>query len=217
MTSQAIDAGLDAKNRRLGFILAGVAFFMVLMAPVFYWTGSLICQKLGLWPNPDNQEVVTEGASKGRTIKVLFNATVAEELRDVVEFEADDASQRVTVGDRSAGRTTYTIRNTGSRAVHIRPIHFVSPASASRAFQMTQCFCYNDMELAPGEERELVVVYGFQADLDRRLPQALVNYNLEPIAESEMREETEMPDAGSFAPEGGSTRERVEDMGSAQP
>lgn len=209
MTTQAIDMSVDQKNRRLGIWLGILAVFMVCMAPVFYWTGSLICQELGLWTNPDNPEIISEGESKGRTIKAVFGATVDKSLKGDVEFEAVEQTQRVMVGDPSAGENSYRIRNISDRTLHIRPIHYVSPASASKAFQMTMCFCYNDMTLEPGESRDLVVAYGFQADLDRRVFEALVNYDLEPITSGELRPDREMPTEGMFQPDASSTRDLI--------
>jgi cytochrome c oxidase assembly protein subunit 11 len=194
------DRQVGQRNNRLGAKLGLVAVFMIGMSPVMYMTGGMICDWAGLGFNPDGIDMASEGESKGRVLDCVFTAMVADELADQVRFEVTERKQDCVVGDPTAGRNLYTIENVSDQPVFIRPIHYVSPPQASQKFRMTECFCYNDMELAPGERRELTVVYGFKADLDARVSQALINYSLEPITEADLRPVITMPKQGMFAP-----------------
>ncbi|MHC5067354.1 MAG: cytochrome c oxidase assembly protein, partial [Planctomycetota bacterium] len=162
MTTSTSD-DVARRNRRLGRRLGLVALGMVALSPVLYITGLKLCSALGLGFSPDGEELATEGVSAGREITAVFSADMEEALEGRIEFTVDEREQTVVVGGDSAGRNLYHIRNVSDEALYLRPIHFVSPPQASQKFAMTECFCYNDMKLEPGEARELVVVYGFGA------------------------------------------------------
>jgi len=195
------EADVRRRNGRLGRRLGFVVVLMIAFAPFLYWSGGLICDWAGIGFNPDRAAMASGGTVDGRQVDCIFTAIVSDELDGKVRFTVEEATQVAGVGDPSAGRNVYSIENLTDHPLFIRPIHFVSPAQASRAFRMTECFCYNDMELAPGEQRELPVVYGFRADMDARVAQALINYSVQTIPEVEMRPTVTMPDEGNFAPD----------------
>lgn len=191
-----------SRNARLGLKLGLVAGLMVCMAPVMYFTGGLVCDWAGIGFNPDGDDKIAEGEGLGREVSCTFTAVINESLAGKVRFEVSQPTQVAEIGDAHAGRNTYTLANLTDEPLFIRPIHYVSPPQASRKFRMTECFCYNDMELAPGEERELVVVYGFKADMDARVAEALINYTVEAIPEADLRPVITMPKSGAFDPSG---------------
>ncbi|MDA3959233.1 MAG: cytochrome c oxidase assembly protein [Planctomycetota bacterium] len=192
------DPSSAKSNASLGLKLGGVAVFMVFMAPVLYWSGSIVCNWAGLGFNPDAKEMAAEGESKGLKIECSFTAMMSEEFDGKVEFTVTESSQTIVVGDARAGKNLYQVKNISNQALYIRPIHFVSPPQASLKFRMTECFCYNDMKLEPGEARDLPLVYGFKADMDSRVTKALINYTLEPITEDDLRPTIGPPNKGPF-------------------
>lgn len=194
-------------NAVLGLKLAAVAVVMVFLAPVMYRAGTLVCDWAGIGFNPDgDSSALIDGAGDGRTIEAIFGAKVNTAFGDQLAFTVRDATQEALVGDRRGGSNLFQVENVSDETLYIRPMHYVSPPQASRKFIMTECFCYNDMKLEPGESRELPLVYGFQADMDRRVNQAMINYTLEPITAADLREQISGegdPFQRREAPEGG--------------
>ena len=197
MSTASVPVEVAEKNRKLGLRLGLVALFMIAMSPVLYWTGNMICNWVGVGFNADQVEKDL-GGGEGRFVKSIFSADIGNPaLEGKVRFWVDERTQRIEVGEQL--QNNYHIENISNETLYIRPIHHVSPPLANRKFLMTQCFCYNDMELKPGQGAQVLpVVYGFQNSLDVRVNEAIISYTLEVIEESDLRERIEMPNEGPF-------------------
>lgn len=88
-------------------------------------------------------------------IEVRFDANVAADLP--VEFAPSQRTQSLRIGE--TGLAFYRIRNLSDHAIVARATYNVTPHLAGSYFFKTECFCFNDRVLAPGEEAELPLIY----------------------------------------------------------
>lgn len=160
---------------RFFVLLALLPLVMALLAfvamPRLY---SLWCKATGTGMRPNNPVAALANVATGRFVEVFFEAKIFDHLP--VEFTCEQTSVQVEVGREATN--LYRLRNTGDRVLHIRPIHQVSPTSATPHFGMRICFCFNDQVIKPGESLEYPVAFSFDPQLDPRTGTVSVCYSL---------------------------------------
>lgn len=153
MTDQA-QILLDHKNRRTGWIVAGVFFGMLGLSYAAVPLYDLFCRTTGFGGTPMR---VTEAAkSVGvKSYTVRFDASVANGLN--WKFEAAQPSIEVKPGVVTT--VHYTVRNIGqTEATGIASFN-VLPEITGGYFNKMECFCYTEQTLKAGESREEAVVF----------------------------------------------------------
>lgn len=146
----------EALNRHLALKLGGVALAMFgfgyAMAPLY----DIVCDYTGLG---------------GRTGMISADAATAQEIdrsrQVVVEFDTNlngalpwnfAATRRsVIVNPGEVVQVNFIAENTSDRIVVGQAVPSVAPAKASPHFNKTECFCFTQQTLAPGERREMPV------------------------------------------------------------
>jgi cytochrome c oxidase assembly protein subunit 11 len=88
-----------------------------------------------------------------RTVVVEFDATVNSRL--MWQFKPTQVRMEVHPGELY--EATYIATNISSRSVVGNAVPSVAPSSASIYFNKTECFCFTEQLLAPGESREMPV------------------------------------------------------------
>jgi cytochrome c oxidase assembly protein subunit 11 len=186
---------------KLFVLVAGVPVLMgslaFLVMPRLY---SLWCSVTGTGMNPNNADVAAAAdAPTGRFVEVFFESKIYDALP--VRFWCEVPSVQVEVGREASN--TYFLENTGKTTLHIRPIHQVSPISATPHFGMRICFCFNDQVLAPGERKEFPVVFNFSPELDERTSTVSVCYSLFSITPGAARSDEQLRIQGQVEGAGG--------------
>jgi cytochrome c oxidase assembly protein subunit 11 len=170
------------RNRRLLIVLAcvGLGMFGFAFANVPLFT--LICQRLGIAPNPGMGKATFDGTI-GREIEVRFTGAVWGQLP--VEFRPVNSLQRTRLGEMTVN--DYVFINLSRRPVYFRPIHGILPVEASREdrYELGECFCYDEMMLQPGQQLTLPVVYRFHQTLSPSVRAITMSYTLFPITPEE--------------------------------
>jgi len=132
----------------------------------------LLCEVTGIGGNTGvvNAAELTTGVDSNRMVQVQFIATANSKIP--WEFTPDSDSTRVHPGKIYAA--TYTATNTSSQTVVGQAIPKVSPPIASKYFNKTECFCFTNQTLAPGETREMPIRFV----VDRALPERIKSVRL---------------------------------------
>ena len=86
-----------------------------------------------------------------RTIMVDFDATVQANL----DWEFRPLVKRMEVHPGKIYQTAFTARNPTSHDMVGQAVPSVAPNKASRYFNKTECFCFNQQPLAAGESKEM--------------------------------------------------------------
>ena len=165
---------LAATNRRtatkLAVIFVAMFGFSFALVPLY----DLLCDVTGLGGNTgvvDAAEISTE-IDESRTVKVQFLATANSKIP--WQFAPDDESIRVYPGKIYAA--TYTAKNTSNATVVGQAIPKVSPAIASKYFNKTECFCFANQTLEPGETREMPIRFVVDQALPERIKSVTLSY-----------------------------------------
>lgn len=154
-----LDPGVQARNRqmmgKLLVVVVGMLAFCAALVPMY----RQICEAIGI--------------TQTRTVAAATNTQVDRSREVVVEliassaglpwtFEAIDRSVKVNPGALTTVR--YRVVNTLGRPVTAHAVMNTAPAVANRYIEKQECFCFSDQTFAPGEAREMPVVFRVKAD-----------------------------------------------------
>ena len=155
------------KNRRLALRLALVVVAMVGLAYASVPLYSLFCRATGFGGTTQRAASIPVTAPSGRTITVTLNADVAPEL----PWEFTPEVRRISVRIGEPVTIKYRARNTSNHPVVGTSVYNVQPDKAGIYFNKTECFCFVEQVLAPGQEAEFPVTFFIDADMaqDRKL------------------------------------------------
>ena len=90
-----------------------------------------------------------------RTIAVRFDANVMGGLP--WKFEPEKTEINVRIGE--VVTAYYTVTNLAARPTLGQASYNVTPLTAGIHFQKINCFCFTEQRFAPGEKREMAVVF----------------------------------------------------------
>ena len=119
-----------------------------------------------------------------RMVTVRFDANVGGGLP--WSFEAEQTSMKVRLGE--VVTVHYRVRNLSARETTGLPTYNVTPPTVGAYFNKINCFCFSEQKLAPGESRELAVVFYVDPALAKDEETALVksitlSYTAYPVRE----------------------------------
>lgn len=107
--------------------------------------------------NADNLSVVLD-----RPVTVKFDTNVSPDLP--WEFDPVERSMDVKLGQ--TGLAFYTVKNTSDKPVTGVATFNVTPTKAAIYFVKTECFCFTDQTLQPGEEITMPVMFFVDPEMD---------------------------------------------------
>lgn len=150
------DSDLHKKNHR---ILIGVFAAVAIMigasfaaVPLY----DLFCRVTGFGGTtqmsaaaPDPSQIID------RTVTVRFNTDTGRNL--MWDFKADQRMVKVKLGQPAL--ISFTVKNRDRAPVAGTALYNVSPAKAGKYFHKTQCFCFDEQIIQPGQEAAMPVVF----------------------------------------------------------
>ena len=95
------------------------------------------------------------GAPLARRIAVRFDANVGPGLP--WKFEPEQTEIEVRIGE--VFTVFYDVTNTSARETTGQAAYNVAPLTVGAYFQKINCFCFTDPTMAPGEKRQMPVVF----------------------------------------------------------
>jgi cytochrome c oxidase assembly protein subunit 11 len=128
-------------------LMVGMAYAAV---PLYDW----FCRTTGFGGRTQVATAAPQGAL-GRTITVRFDANVAGGLP--WRFEPEQRSIQVRIGE--VFTVNYIAQNLSARETLGQAAYNVAPPTTGAYFQKINCFCFTEQRLAPGEKREMPVVF----------------------------------------------------------
>ena len=157
--------------RRLAFVVLAMFGFGYALVPLY----DVLCEVTGLGGRTGvvAADALDPRVDTSRTVKVQLLGTVSSRLP--WEFRPNVASMEVHPG--RVYETTYLARNLSSTATTVgqaRPS--VAPTVASLHFNKTECFCFVEQELAPGEARDMPVRFVLSRDLPADIETVTLSY-----------------------------------------
>ena len=163
-----------SSRRSLGVAkMAGVALaafgFAFALVPLY----RIACEKVfGVRLEQGPQAAVEHEAKQERWVTVQFDGGVNSKLP--WQFAPEQQSMRVQVGRQY--EALYFARNTSDRGIVGSAVPSVAPARASAYFNKTECFCFTEQALQPGESKRMPVRFIVSADLPKEVSTLTLSY-----------------------------------------
>lgn len=167
----AANAELQARNRQLMtkllVVAVGMLGFGFAMVPMY----RQICEAIGITQTRAVAPGVNTQVDSSRRITVEL---IASSAGLPWSFEALDRSVKLHPGELRTVR--YRVVNTLDRPVTAHAVMNTAPATAARYIEKQACFCFTDQTLAPGEAREMPVVFRVRRDAPAELATISLSY-----------------------------------------
>jgi cytochrome c oxidase assembly protein subunit 11 len=129
-------------------LMVGAAYAAV---PFYNW----FCRTTGFNGTTQVATSGPSGAPLARKIAVRFDSNVAGGLP--WKFEPEATEIEVRIGE--VVTVNYTVTNQSARTTTGEAAYNVAPLTVGAYFQKINCFCFTEQTMAPGEKREMPVVF----------------------------------------------------------
>jgi cytochrome c oxidase assembly protein subunit 11 len=151
----------QAPRPRLGrdALVASICGFVVVLmvgasyaaVPFYNW----FCRATGFNGTTQVATSAPSGAPLERTVAVRFDSNVAGGLP--WKFEPEQTEIEVKIGQ--VVTVFYTVTNQSARTTSGQAAYNVAPLTVGSYFEKINCFCFTEQTMAPGETREMPVVF----------------------------------------------------------
>jgi cytochrome c oxidase assembly protein subunit 11 len=142
------DALVAASCGLVVVLMVGASYAAV---PFYNW----FCRATGF---NGTTQVATAGPTSGpiaRKISVRFDSNVAGGLP--WKFEPEQTEIEIPIGQVTT--IYYTVTNQSARETTGQAAYNVAPLTVGSYFEKINCFCFTEQTMAPGEKREMPVVF----------------------------------------------------------
>jgi cytochrome c oxidase assembly protein subunit 11 len=119
--------------------------------PFYNW----FCRTTGFNGTTQVATSAPSAAPLARTIAVRFDSNVAAGLP--WKFEPEQTEIEVRIGE--VVTVYYNVTNQAARATTGQAAYNVAPLTVGSYFQKINCFCFTEQTMAPGEKRQMPVVF----------------------------------------------------------
>ena len=133
-----------------GVFVAGMVGLAYASVPFYDW----FCRATGFGGRPQIATSAPQGTA-ARTVSVRFDANVAGGLP--WRFEPEQNAIDVKLGE--VVTVNFLATNLSARETLGQAAYNVTPGTTGSYFQKINCFCFTEQRLAPGEKREMPVVF----------------------------------------------------------
>lgn len=167
------DVPNDNRSLTLRLLALAVAMFGFgfLLVPLY----DVFCEITGFGGRTNDTAVAaTEAPDETRTIRVEFVTTVNEYAP--WEFAADSTSMEVHPGKMYYA--TFTAKNLSGEGKIGQAIPSVAPVAASGHFRKIECFCFENQDFAPNEERALPLQFIVDPDVPEYVDTITLQYTM---------------------------------------
>jgi cytochrome c oxidase assembly protein subunit 11 len=134
-----------------GFVVVLMVGASYAAVPFYNW----FCRATGFNGTTQVATAAPSGAPLERMIAVRFDANVAGGLP--WKFEPEQTEIEVKIGQ--VVTVFYTVTNQSARTTSGQAAYNVAPLTVGTYFEKINCFCFTEQTMAPGEKREMPVVF----------------------------------------------------------
>ena len=163
---------IAVRNRRMMTKLLVVAGGMLAFAFALVPLYRQVCDAIGLTAQRAVIASTSTQVDMSREIKVELLASTAGLPW---KFEALDRAVTLHPGELHTVR--YQVVNTLGREVTAQAVMSTAPARAMQYIEKQECFCFKTQTLAPGESRQMPVVFRVKADAPADLTTISLSYS----------------------------------------
>ena len=178
---------MDQRNSKTvrKLILMGIGMFGFAFALVPLY--DLLCDVTGLNGKTADSAYVYDAAmvapDKTRLIKVNFITNTNAGMP--WEFYAEKGGVRVHPGELK--EVKFHVKNTTDRVMVAQAVPSLSPSSAAEFFHKTECFCFTQQLLNPGEELDMPMRFIIGPELPKNIYTISLSYALFDVTDLAVR------------------------------
>ena len=157
--------------KKLALVAVAMFGFGFALVPLY----DVLCNVTGI--NGKTGEISQADAVTGvidlnRLVTVQFDTNINKDLP--WDFKAMKYKKKVRPGE--IAEITYVAENKSDRVIVGQAVPSVAPGEASLFFNKTECFCFTQQTLAPGERKEMVVRFVVDAELPEKIKTMTLSY-----------------------------------------
>jgi cytochrome c oxidase assembly protein subunit 11 len=134
-----------------GFVVVLMVGASYAAVPFYNW----FCRATGFNGTTQVAEAAPRSAPLARKIAVRFDSNVAGGLP--WKFEPEKTQIGIKIGE--VVTVYYTVTNQSARTTTGQAAYNVAPLTVGAYFQKINCFCFTEQTMAPGETRQMPVVF----------------------------------------------------------
>ena len=156
----------------LSTVALGMFIFSFALVPLY----NVFCEVTGLNGKIELKATTEKGLENqdGRDISIQFISHNNEEMPWI--FKPSEEKIKIKTGKYHTA--TFYVRNTTSKRMVAQAIPSVAPSNAATHLKKLECFCFEQQELAPGEEALLPVKLLFDNDLPKSIKNVVLSYTI---------------------------------------
>ena len=180
----------NAKTTRLMFLIVlGMFGFGFAMVPLY----DLLCSVTGLNGSTtgrvQDESVLAGRVDYDRVITVEFDATNNADL----PWEFRPTIKKVDVHPGEIKEVSYYVKNNADHAIVAQAIPGITPWQATSHFNKTECFCFAQQKLEPGEGKEMALRFVIDPALPKEYKTITLSYTFMDTDRSKLKQNGEMP------------------------
>ena len=157
--------------KKLGLVAVAMFGFGYLMVPIY----NILCEVTGINGKTGRitqSQVNPNDVDVDRFVTVEFDTNVNPNLPWT--FKAAEFKQQVRPGE--IAEAVFVVENESNKSIVGQAVPSVAPEQASLFFNKTECFCFTNQELAPGEKKDMIVRYVVDSDLPEKITTMTLSY-----------------------------------------
>ena len=156
----------------LSTVVLGMFVFSFALVPLY----NVFCEVTGLNGKIELKATTEKGLENqdGRDISIQFISHNNEEMPWIFKPSED----KIKIKNGKYHTATFYVRNTTSKRMVAQAIPSVAPSNAATHLKKLECFCFEQQELAPGEEALLPVKLLFDNDLPKSIKNVVLSYTI---------------------------------------
>ena len=164
--------GLSLKRLVLRLLLLTVVMFAFGFALVPLY--DVMCRAFGINGKTAGQYEGSQVSDPSRSVRVQFMSTNASDM--IWEFHS--TTDQIEVNPGAVNQMIFIARNPTAKAMTAQAIPSITPAEAAVYFHKTECFCFTQQVLQPGERIEMPVRFIVDRDLPAHVKHLTLAYTL---------------------------------------
>ena len=171
--------GIQRTVKQACLIVVGMSLFVAAMIPLY----DLFCEITGLGGRtggPYVYEPATTVPDTSRLVKVNFITNTHGGM--AWDFYPDKGGVRVHPGELK--EVSFWVKNTSDKVMVGQAIPSLVPVTAAEYFHKTECFCFDQQILQPGESMEMPMRFIVGRELPKNVQSINLSYALFDITES---------------------------------
>lgn len=156
--------------RRLLVIVVAMFAFGFALVPIY----DVMCQAFGINGKTAGAYDGAQAVDEAREIRVQFLATNAAGM----EWEFGPLADQLSVNPGGSQEMRFVAYNPTDKPMTAQAVPSVSPSKAAAFFHKTECFCFTQQVLQPGERIEMPVRFIVDRDLPADVRHLTLAYTL---------------------------------------